>query len=143
MDANTFIQKKSTGFFVGMTVVVAAFAAFVIYLMLCVQNGVNPLALIFLIAALVAQIMYLAVNVHYLPLIPVVGLGATAFIVIMDNIGSYADYFSNVGLFGNAQQLPLINMLFAILLAGAIMAVVECFLKRDKMTVSVGNGQAK
>ena len=135
MDAKTFIQKRSAGFFVGVAVAVTAFVTLVMYCMLGVQNGFNPLAMIFLIAALAAQIVYFAVNVHYLPLVPVAGLGATAFIVLRDNIGSYADYFSNVGLFGNAQQLPLVNMLFGLLLAGALAAVVECFMKRDKTVV--------
>ena len=136
MNIKNFIEKKSLGFYIGLGVFLLTLISLVMYFVFGVKNGHNVLIIVLLFVALAAQAVYCFFDIDYLPLLPVVSLGASAFMIIKDNVGSFADYFNEVGLFGDATQIPFIVTLFIFFLVGALAAIVACFFRMNKKAVA-------
>ena len=130
------MKNKSIGFFLSLAAAAVALIALIVYFIYAAKNGVNALIVVSLIVVIAAELCAAAcknkIVAAYLPVIaPVFGAVAT-FSFVTDTVGTFADFFTGVGIFGDITQIGIITAICILSLVASLLSIVVCFFRQEK-----------
>lgn len=130
------MKNKSIGFFLSLVTAAVALIALIVYFVYASKNEFNALIVVSLIvviaAELCASVFKSKILAMYLPVLaPVFGAIAT-FSFITDTVGTFVDFFTGVGIFGDITQIGIITAICILSLIASVLSIVACFFRKEK-----------
>lgn len=140
MNIKKYFFDKSIGFYMAVGITLLTLVAFIVYCVYGSDNGFNSLIIVSLIVIFLTELAFIFVNVEilstYLPLIAPIFCSIILFSFISDNVGTFADYFTDINLFGDVTQMGKIITFIVFMTLTSLAAVAGCFFRREKKTTN-------
>lgn len=129
------MKNKSVAFFLSMGTGLAAIITLILYIVAGLGDGLNALVVVSLIAIVVAEVLAVYFGNHiltmYLPVLTPVFAALATFTFISDNVGTFVDYFTGVGIFGDTTQIGIITTISVLALITSVLSIATCFVKGE------------
>lgn len=142
MNLKELWKRKSVGAFLNLAVLALSLVSLIVYAVYAnTYDGLMmPWVIVCLLAVIAGEAVLFFFDNDYIP-IAVAALSMTAFgcfaVAPPETLGSIADYFQNIVMFGHPENFGLIVTLFVLMLLASVASVVSCFFEREK-----GKGEA-
>ena len=140
MSAQISLNDKAPGFYLGLASAVLAIISLVFYVIYGNATGErNPMILIPLIVVVALQAGSIFVDNDILTILTPVVCAVALCSFVVDSVNTLVGYFFNLAMFGDVSMIGSVARLCALMSVAVVTAVVAAFLKKTKLTDTIGD----
>lgn len=129
----SIIKDKAFGFYLLLLACILAVASFAYYVSWAQANlAVNSVIILGLVIGFAINVLLLFYDNAFLVIATTVSYSVALCQLLVDSVGSFADAFQGIVMFGDPTQVGTIINISLLIAAGVIITIVSGFLKRVK-----------